>query len=82
MIADAWQRRGVGTALLEMLERIAAATGVTRLTSESFAVNETFLSFARRFGFKIRPDDTDRSFLRIEKHIGECTLIRLERDRS
>jgi len=76
-VADAWQRRGVATGLLDMLERIAAATGVTRLTGESFAVNETFLSFARAFGFKVRPDATDRSFLRIEKQIGECTFIRL-----
>lgn len=79
VIADAWQRRGVGKGLLEMLERIAAATGVARLTGESFAVNETFLSFARGFGFKIRPDETDRSFLRIEKQIGSCLPIRSNR---
>jgi acetyltransferase len=76
-VADAWQRRGVATGLLDMLERIAAATGVTRLTGESFAVNDTFLSFARAFGFKVRPDAADRSFLRIEKQIGERTFIRL-----
>ena len=76
-VTDAWQRRGVATGLLDILERMAAATGVTRLTGESFAVNETFLSFARAFGFRIRPDDTDRRVLRVEKQIGECTVIRL-----
>lgn len=68
-IADQWQRHGVATGLLEMLERIAATTGVTRLAGESFAVNETFLSFARAFGFRIRPDAADRSFMRVEKDI-------------
>lgn len=74
-VADAWQRRGIGTGLLDMLERMAAATGVTRLTGESLAVNKTFLSFARAFGFGARPDDVDRSVLRIEKQIGACTVI-------
>ena len=69
VVANAWQRRGVATGMLDMIEGIAAATGVTRLTGESFAVNDTFLSFARRFGFKIRSDDVDRRFLRIEKDI-------------
>ena len=56
VVADEWQRRGVATGLLEMLERIAVANGVTRFTGETFAVNDRFLSFARAFGFEICPD--------------------------
>ena len=68
VVADAWQRRGVATGLLAMLERIAAANGVTRLTGETFAVNEKFLSFARASGFAIWPD-SDLGQLRIEKNL-------------
>lgn len=77
VVADQWQRRGIATGLLGMLERIAAATGIARLTGETFAVNDTFLSFARAFGFKVRPDDADSTILRIEKRVATCALIDL-----
>ena len=69
VVADAWQRRGIATGLLGLLERIAAANGVTRLTGETFAVNEKFVSFARASGFDIWPD-SDLGQLRIEKNLG------------
>lgn len=68
-VADPWQRHGIATGLVGMLERIAGATGIVRLTGETFAVNQAFLDFARTFGFRVSPDPADRSFLRIEKHI-------------
>jgi acetyltransferase len=69
-VTDAWQRRGIGSALLGMIEQAAAAAGVTRLTGESLAVNDTFLSFARSCGFAVRRDSVDYSILRVEKQIG------------
>jgi len=68
-VADPWQRRGIATALLTMLERIAGATGVGRLTGESFAVNEAFLQLARSAGFRVRPASDDRSLMRIDKQV-------------
>src|SRR5262245_30423726 len=34
VVADEWQRRGVGAGLLRILERIAAANGIARLNGE------------------------------------------------
>jgi BlaI family transcriptional regulator, penicillinase repressor len=66
---DAWQRRGIGSALLHMIEQAAAAAGVTRLSDESLATNDTFLSFARSCGFAVRCDNVDCSILRVEKQV-------------
>jgi acetyltransferase len=73
VVADEWQRRGVGTALLEILERIAAANGITRLTGEAIAYNDTFASFVHASGFRTWPD-RDPAYLRFEKNIGPNRL--------
>ena len=52
---------------MAMLERIAAAAGITRLTGECLAINEGFVSFARSLGYRVHTDGGDRSLLRIEK---------------
>jgi acetyltransferase len=69
VVADAWQRRGVGTAILAMLERIAMAAGIVRLMGESLATNDPFVHFAGRCGFAIQADHEDRRVLRVEKHL-------------
>jgi acetyltransferase len=70
-VADAWHRRGVGTSLFLMLERIAVAAGVARFTGEGFAVNGTFRNFAQAVGFRTWPDQADRTFVRVEKRLGD-----------
>ena len=72
VVADAWQRRGIGTATLAMLERMAMAAGVVRLMGESLATNDRFVRFAGRCGFAIRADHADRRFLCVEKHLNAC----------
>jgi acetyltransferase len=71
-VADAWQRRGIATVLLNMLERIAAANGVTQFTALSFAVNAAFLKFALAYGFRTCRD-ADPAYLRFQKHIDTTT---------
>jgi acetyltransferase len=75
-VADQWQRRGIATELLTMLERIAAAAGITRLTGECLAFNEPFVSLVRRLRYRVYPDAGDRKLLQIEKYIGENTRSR------
>jgi acetyltransferase len=70
-VADLWQRRGIATGLMAMLERIAVAAVITRLTGECLGVNEGFVRLARSVGFQLHADTSDRSPLQIEKHIGK-----------
>jgi len=72
-VADEWQRRGIATALLNMLERIASTNDITQFTAQSFAVNETFRKFARACGFESRRD-TDPAYLRFQKPIASFAL--------
>jgi acetyltransferase len=73
VVADEWQRRGVGTALLQILEGVAAANGITQLTGEALARNDTFASFVRASGFRTW-QDRDPAYLRFEKNIGANRL--------
>jgi GNAT superfamily N-acetyltransferase len=70
-VADQWQRRGLASELIETLERIAVSAGITCLTGECLAVNEGFAGLARSLGFRVFVNASDRSLLRVEKHIGE-----------
>jgi GNAT superfamily N-acetyltransferase len=72
-VADQWQRHGLASELIETLERIAVAAGITRLTGECLAVNEGFAGLARSLGFRVFTDASDRSLLRVEKIIGQDT---------
>lgn len=57
-VADAWQRRGLGTRLLQHLIDFARAHRITRLFSIDDAGNEPMRHLARRFGFaEVRDPD-------------------------
>jgi len=57
VVADAWQGRGLGRALLERL--IAARErGYARMVGSVLAMNATMLSFVKRLGFASRRDPT------------------------
>jgi acetyltransferase len=73
VVADEWQCCGVGAGLIQILEGIAAANGMTRLTGEAFASNGKIRRFAQAFGFEIWPDH-DSGHLRIEKGIDRNAL--------
>jgi acetyltransferase len=68
VVADEWQRRGVGTRLLQILERVAAANGITRFSVEALSINDKFRSFAQASGFETRSDQNP-AYLRFEKII-------------
>ena len=74
-VTDRWQRRGIASEMMTMLERIAAAAGIARLSGECLAVNEGFVGLARSIGFQVRSDASDRSLLQIEKRIGKDSQI-------
>jgi RimJ/RimL family protein N-acetyltransferase len=60
LIADEWQRRGLGTRLLEALLRDAVASGLREARLEILHGNLAMRALARRAGFSVRthPDDS------------------------
>jgi len=68
VVADAWQRLGLGSKLLWRLLEVAAAAGVPRLAGLTLATNGPMLALARRCGFVLRRDPQD------------ATLVQLTRD--
>ena len=55
VVADAWQRRGVGERLLARLEDAASAAGCTRLTGTLLAENLPMQRLCHRRGFALHP---------------------------
>jgi RimJ/RimL family protein N-acetyltransferase len=56
LIADAWQRVGIGTALLRDLVSVAREAGFERIDGEVLAENMAILRLLERAGFRARRD--------------------------
>ena len=67
-VADEWQSRGVGSALLQTLIEYARSQGLSRLQGLVLANNRRMLEFARKHAFRARPLP------------GEYTLVEITRD--
>ncbi|HSD54590.1 MAG TPA: GNAT family N-acetyltransferase [Burkholderiales bacterium] len=68
VVADAWQRQGLGARLLEMLLERAAAAGVQLMNGHVLAENGPMLSLATRLGFAFA-DDRDPGLVRLERSV-------------
>ena len=55
LIADRWQRRGLGTELLRRLVRIGREEGLARIWAEMFAGNRGMRRASEAAGFSLRP---------------------------
>jgi acetyltransferase len=70
VVADRWQRRGLGGHMLETLIEIARSRGLRWMIGNVLATNEPMLRLARKLGFAItgNPDDatTKRVTLRLD----------------
>lgn len=53
LVEDAMQRRGIGTALLDMLAEIAREQGITRFSADVLADNRVMLSVFRKAGYAL-----------------------------
>lgn len=69
VVADEWQRRGVGEALLRRLLHAAAAAGVATMSGITLSENRGMLALARKLGFGIRREDGDATVARLELHL-------------
>jgi GNAT superfamily N-acetyltransferase len=70
-IADDWRRLGVGSALLEEIERRAAADGIEWLFGDVLRTNEAMIALARRRGFRLEMGLEGR-LLRIQKRLDDA----------
>ena len=62
-VADEFQRRSLGTQLLNRLVAYASAKGVRRLFGEILAENYGMLALMRRLGFQLRSNPSDATTL-------------------
>jgi GNAT superfamily N-acetyltransferase len=67
-IANGWRRLGVGSTLLEEIERKAAADGIEWLFADALRTNEAMIALARSRGFRLGPGLEGR-LVRIHKRL-------------
>jgi GNAT superfamily N-acetyltransferase len=67
-IADDWRRVGLGSALLEEIERKAAADGIEWLCGDTLRSNEGMIALARGRGFRLAAGAEPR-LVRIQKRL-------------
>jgi GNAT superfamily N-acetyltransferase len=70
-IADDWRRLGVGSALLEEIERHAAADGIEWLFGDTLRTNEGMIALARGRGFSLAAGLEPR-LVRIQKRLEDA----------
>jgi acetyltransferase len=68
-VADAWQARGIGRALLERLLRQAALMGIRRMAAETLVGNRRMIALARRAGFAVRASREDATLAILERYL-------------
>ena len=67
VLADAWQRKGLGRRLLETLLEHAAGAGIREAVGVVLATNVAMLRLARSMGFTVQPEPGDATVRRISR---------------
>jgi len=70
VVADAWQHRGVGTALLLSLVAVASARGLQSMEGIVMAANSKMLGLMHALGFSIRPEPGDAAVRHVTRQLG------------
>ncbi|MEW6038374.1 MAG: GNAT family N-acetyltransferase [Pseudomonadota bacterium] len=65
VVADAWQRRGIGARLMAMLADAAREKGIQKLQGEVLAGNGKMLRFMEALGFSAAPAAEDASIVQV-----------------
>jgi len=74
VVADDWQRQGVGERLVRMLLSYAAWTGIVAMHGLVAAANQPMLALASKLGFAFEAD-ADPQLVRIEKPLGRLRSL-------
>lgn len=73
-VHDAWQRQGIGTALMADLEGRALAAGAREMFGETLRTNSAMQGLARRRGFRFDVAPGDWRMLRIVKPLEDKSM--------
>ena len=68
-VADDWQTCGIARALLDRLERQAAASGIHRMVADTLLANEAMIGLASRSGYTVKAHGEDAELARLEKSL-------------
>jgi GNAT superfamily N-acetyltransferase len=68
-VADAWQRRSIGTQMLRILERQVASLGVRYLVADAYRSNQAVKDLAQKLGFIVSLNTNDTRLMRLRKTI-------------
>ena len=67
VVADKWQRRGVGRRLMSAVDGEISRRGAPTLEGVVLATNRGMLDFVQRLGFRVEPSDISPLFRRVVK---------------
>jgi acetyltransferase len=68
-VADAWQHRGIGRALMHQLMDSAAAAGIETMVGDILSSNAPMLHFMRSLGFAVRSTPDGPEIRRVSKRL-------------
>jgi acetyltransferase len=74
-VADDWQGYGVARALIDRLERQAAASGVRRMVADTLVSNAAAIGLARRTGCAVISSREDATLARLEKSLPPVRVL-------
>ena len=66
VVADDWQRRGLGSRLLSLLVDTASARGLKRIGGDVLAINGPMKAFVKAHGFTVSPSHDGPTLVRAE----------------
>ena len=69
VVADEWQRRGIGNKLMNCLFDAARAKGIKTMEGEVLATNQFMLELVRKLGFKVSTSEEDAAVKHIVKQL-------------
>jgi len=69
VVADAWQKRGIGTRLMNALIKHLKVSGVKQISGSVLKSNSAMLKFIKQMGFEETDIPDDPSTLLVTKHL-------------
>ena len=71
VIADDWQRKGLGTRLMQALMAAARGAGIRQMYGEVLASNRKMLQLTAKLGFSARFNGSDPHVMQVETTLGQ-----------